>query len=139
MAKGATAPSRKKMFTRGLTGRCAVCGKVRVRPAWLSVTPDCPRCNFKLERKDGHFVGAVGINTIVTFGFVLIAVIVGTAVTAPDIPAGRLSLIIVPLAVAVSIGFYPISKLLWSAIDVMMVPIEPGEVDPRWDPSVELD
>jgi len=139
MAPGANAPSRATMFTRGLTGRCAVCAKVRLTPAWVTLSPDCPRCGFALERKEGHFVGAVGINTIVTFGFVLIAVIIGAALTAPEIPAGRLSIIIGSLAIFVAIGFYPISKTLWSAIDVMMVPLEPGEVDPRFDPSVNIE
>ena len=38
-----------------------------------------------------------------------------------------------------SIGFYPLSKTLWSALDLMMTPLEPGEVDPRFDPHVKIE
>lgn len=128
-------PSRLQMLIRGFTGRCAVCGKNRMSLKWLSLSPRCERCNFAIERKEGHFVGAVGMNTIFTFGALLIFMVVSVALTWPDIPAGRLSLIAVVFGLALCVGFFPISKTLWSAVDLMMVELEPGEVDPRFDPN----
>lgn len=136
MTPGASAPSRGKLLRRGLTGRCAVCGKSRLTLAWVKVSSHCPRCHLPLERKEGHFVGAVGMNTIVTFGVILIAVVVGAIVTSPETPVVALSIIVASLGLFVSVAFFPISKTLWSAIDVAMVPLEPGEVDPRYDPTV---
>lgn len=138
-APGVQMPSRSKMFFRGLTGRCAICGALRVSPSWIRVAPRCKRCNFPIERNEGHFVGAVGMNTIVTFGSILVTALVGTALTAPDVPVGTLSIITVAVGLTVSFVFFPISKTLWSAVDLMMVDIEPGEVDPRYDPSVNID
>ena len=138
-APGVTMPSRSKMFLRGFTGRCAICGASRLSPAWIRVVPRCKRCNFPLERNEGHFVGAVGMNTIVTFGTILITVLVGAGLTAPDVPVGKLSIITVAIGLGVSVFFFPISKTLWSAIDAMMVDIQPGEVDPRYDPSVNVE
>lgn len=107
---------------------------------WLTVSERCPRCNFAIERKEGHFVGAVGMNTIVTFGAVGITLLIALVATAGEpLPAARWSVIAMIVAVVVGTGFYPISRTLWSAIDLILVPLEPGEVDPRYDPSVTLD
>lgn len=137
-APGVSMPSRLSMLVRGFTGRCAICGKSRLSIRWIVVEPRCSRCNFPIERKEGHFVGAVGMNTIVTFGSILLTVLIGAGLTAPDVPVGRLSIITVLVGLFVSVFFFPISKTLWSAVDVMMVEIQPGEVDPRYDPSVVI-
>ena len=135
---GLEAPTKATMFVRGATGRCAVCGRTRLTPKWVTVKFRCDQCNFSIERNEGHFVGAVGMNTIVTFGSILITVIIGAALTAPDVPEVELSIITVAVGLVVSVLFFPISKTLWSAIDLMMVDLEPGEVDPRYDPSITL-
>lgn len=137
-APGVTMPSRFAMLLRGFTGRCAICGASRLNPRWIVLEPRCKRCNFPIERKEGHFVGAVGMNTIVTFGTILITVLIGVGLTAPDVPVGKLSIITVLVGLGVSVFFFPISKTLWSAFDAMMVDIQPGEVDPRYDPSVDI-
>jgi uncharacterized protein (DUF983 family) len=137
-APGVTTPSRSKMLLRGFTGRCAICGSSRLTRTWIRLEPRCKRCNFPIERNEGHFVGAVGMNTIVTFGAILITVLIGAGLTAPDIPVGKLSVITVAVGLGVSVFFFPISKTLWSAVDAMMVDLKPGEVDPRYDPSVDI-
>jgi hypothetical protein len=76
------------------------------------------------------------MNTIVSFGAVLVAVVVAFVVTYQDestvVPLG----LIVATAVIVPLVFYPVSKTLWSAIDLAMRPLEPDDdVDPRWIPS----
>ena len=130
-------PTRFTLLIRGLTGRCAVCGTFRLSARWLSISPRCARCDFPIERKEGHFVGAVGMNTIVTFGAILVCLGVGTALTAPDIPALKLSVLTAGIVVLVSVVFFPISKTLWSAIDLIMVALEPGEVNPQFAPPDE--
>jgi uncharacterized protein (DUF983 family) len=126
------------MILRGFTGRCAICGRTRLTPKWVVVKFRCDRCNFSIERNEGHFVGGVGMNTIVTFGTILITVLVGAGLTAPEIPVVKLSIITVFVGVIMSVVFFPISKTLWSAVDAMMVDLEPGEVDPRYDPNVQI-
>lgn len=75
------------------------------------------------------------MNTIFTFGALLIFMLVSVWITGPDIPVGRLSIIAIVGGLTLCVGFFPISKTLWSAIDLMMIELEPGEVDPRYDPS----
>lgn len=132
-------PSKSKIFFRGATGSCGVCGKWRMSKRWLTVADRCPQCNFTIERKEGHFIGGVGINTIFTFGIILFTLLGGLIVTAGEpLPVVELSIITGIIGVTTSMLFYPISKTLWSAIDLMIVPLEPGEVDPRFDPTVSI-
>ena len=95
----------------------------------------CPRCGLRLERIEGHWLGALGMNTIVTLGAVLVAMIGGFLLTYPDGPLAAAVVVIVATAVVVPLAFFPVSKTLWSAIDLAMRPLEPDDdVDPRWIP-----
>lgn len=79
------------------------------------------------------------MNTIVTFGAVGLTLVVALLVTAGEpLSAARWAPVGMVVALVVGFGFFPISKTLWSAIDLVLVPLEPGEVDPRYDPSVVL-
>ena len=86
------------------------------------------------ERSEGQFIGAVGINTVVTFALLLVVLVVGFIVTSPEIAAVELSIIGVAISVLVPILLYPFSKTIWTAIDLMMTPLEPGEA-PRLQPA----
>jgi uncharacterized protein (DUF983 family) len=121
------------MVVRGLLRRCAVCGEGHLYRRYFALADRCPRCGFRFERREGQLVGAVGVNTIVTFGLVLIVVVIGSVLTAPDVAVGPLITIAVAVAIVVPVLFYPISKTLWCAIDLGFDPLEPGEA-----PGLEL-
>lgn len=90
---------------------------------------DCPRCGLHFERIEGHWIGALGINIIISFGALLIALVVGLIVTFPDFPVGTLVAVNVFMAVVVPVLNQPFSRTLWTAIDIAMRPLEPHEVD----------
>lgn len=115
-------------MTRGATKACPVCGRRSgLFRRWVLMAERCPRCNFKFERDEGHFVGAVGMNTIMSFGLLLLALIVFFIATYPDIPAGPWVFGAAAVFGLVPVILYPISKTLWVAIDLVMRPLEPGE------------
>ena len=96
----------------------------------------CPRCNYPLRRIDGTEVGALGMNTIVTFAVLLLTIVGGLVLTYPDIPVAPLVGVCAAVAVLVPIWFYPRSWTLWVAIDLAMRPIEAGDkVHPDWVPD----
>ncbi|HET6954101.1 MAG TPA: DUF983 domain-containing protein [Acidimicrobiales bacterium] len=124
-----------RLIRRGLTRRCPLCGGGHLFRRWFSIVDRCPRCRFPLERIEGHWIGALGMNTIVSFGAVLVAVVVTFALTYPDESTVPAVVAIVATAIVVPLAFYPVSKTLWSAIDLAMRPLEPDDdVDPRWIP-----
>lgn len=127
-----TTPSKGRMFRRGCSKRCAVCGQGRLFRRWFTMLERCPRCDLRFERIEGHWTGDLGINTIVSFGALFLTLIVGFAVTYPDIPGIPLFSIAVGVAVIVPLLFYPFSKTVWLAFDLMFRPLEPGEVKPEY-------
>jgi hypothetical protein len=89
----------------------------------------CPRCGLRFERIEGHWVGAIGVNTIVSLGALLISLVAGLLVTFPQFPLLTLMAINVGVAIVVPLAFHPISRTLWTGIDIAMRPLEPFEVD----------
>jgi uncharacterized protein (DUF983 family) len=125
-----------RLLARGLTRRCPLCGGRGLFRGWFTVRERCPRCSFRIERRiEGHWLGSLGMNTTVSFGALLVTLVVGFVVTYPDIPAAPLMGVAVGVAVVVPLVFFPFSKTLWSAIDLAMRPLEPDDdVDPDWLP-----
>lgn len=89
----------------------------------------CHRCGLRFERIEGHWLGAIGINTIATFGILLISLVVGLVVTFPDFPVVPLMIANVLLALVTPVVLFPFSRTLWTAIDVALRPLEAHEVD----------
>jgi uncharacterized protein (DUF983 family) len=125
------------MMGRALLLRCPVCGSGGLFRRWTHMVERCPRCGFLFERTEGQFIGAVGMNTIVTFGALLITLVVGFVVTSPDIAVVPLLAAGLAVAALLPVVFYPFSKTTWTAIDLAMSPLEPGEA-PRLAGSTEL-
>jgi uncharacterized protein (DUF983 family) len=124
-----------RLLGRGLSLRCPVCGGGGLFRRWFTMVERCPRCDFRLERIEGHWLGALGMNTIVSFAAVLVALVAAFALTYPDGSVALALGVVVATAVIVPLVFYPVSKTLWSAIDLAMRPLEPDDdVDPRWIP-----
>jgi len=124
-----------RLLIRGLLRRCPLCGIGGVFDTWFEVKDRCPRCHFPIRREEGHWIGAIGINTIATFGLLLVTFAVGFVLTweerraAPIFVSGFLVAVITPLA------FFGSSQTLWSSVDLAMRPLEPrDDVDPRWLP-----
>ncbi len=129
MSRAYEPPKFRRMLGRSLTIGCPACGQRRLFRRWVIMTEDCPRCGLHFERIEGHWIGAIGINTIVSFGVLLITMIVGLIASAPDIQVVPLTLLCVSVAALFPILFYPFSKTVWTAIDIGMRPLEPHEVD----------
>lgn len=125
-----------RLLLRGLARRCPVCGGGHLFRRWFTIVENCPRCGFRLERIEGHWIGALGMNTVVSFGAVLLGIVAVFALTYADDSAAPGVAAVVAIAVIVPLAFYPVSKTLWCAIDLAMRPLEPDdEVDPRWLPA----
>lgn len=120
---------------RGLLRRCPLCGSGKIFQGWFRQPDRCPRCNYPTTRVDDQWIGSLGINTMVSFTLLVAVIAVGFAVTYPDPPVTTLLVVAVGVAALFPVFFFPISKSLWSAIDMAMRPPEPSDdVDPRYLP-----
>ncbi|MEX1218539.1 MAG: DUF983 domain-containing protein [Acidimicrobiales bacterium] len=115
--------------------RCAVCGQGHLFRRWFSMLERCPRCDLKFERIEGHWTGDLGINTIVSFGALLIVLLIGFLGFWPTPPITAIIIAAVCAAGLLPLAFFPFSKTIWLAIDVMMRPIESNEVRPGFGPE----
>ncbi len=87
----------------------------------------CPRCGFKFERAPGHYVGAIGVSTVITFGLILITMLVGVAVTYPDVPFFPVAGACLAVAVFVPILIHPTARMMWIALDLVLDPLHDDE------------
>lgn len=123
---------------RALALRCPVCGGGGLFRRWFTMADHCPTCGFRFHRVEGHWIGSLGMNTIVSFGALLVSVVVGFLITYPDPPVLPLMAVAVGVAALTPVAFFPWSRTLWSAIDLLMRPLEPDdEVDARWWPAAK--
>lgn len=129
MSPAGAGPGTGRLLGRGLRRRCPACGAGKQFDLWLKMHERCHRCGLRFERIEGHWIGAIGINTIVSFAVLLVSMVAGMIMTFPDFPVARLVALNAALAVVVPIWFFPISRTLWTAIDIAMRPLEAHEVD----------
>ena len=123
------------MLARGLARRCPLCGSGHMFRTFFLVKERCPRCNFPIHREEGHWIGAIGMNTVVSFGALLITLLVVFALTWDDRSGAAVFIPAFAVALVVPVVFFGPSQTLWSAIDLWMRPLEPGDdVDPRYLP-----
>jgi hypothetical protein len=102
---------------------------------WFEVKDRCPRCHYPIRREEGHWIGAIGINTIVTFGALLLTLVVGFLLTWEERRAAPIFVSSFLVAGLTPLLFFGSSQTLWSAVDLAMRPLEPrDDVDPRWIP-----
>ena len=111
------------LLWRGLTKACPLCGKRKLFRRWVHIVKNCPRCGLKFERIEGHWIGAVGINTIISFTLLFFALACFFLLTYPNVPIGSWVFFASGLFGLFPLIFYPNSKTLWTAIDILMRPI----------------
>ena len=126
-AEGRLTPPPGLMLGRGFLRRCPVCGKGTLFHRWFTMVERCPRCGLRFERIEGHWTGALGVNTIVSFGVLAVIVVVGLILSAPDFEVLPLFVVAGLEAVLMPLFFFPFSKTVWTAIDLWMRPLAPDE------------
>ena len=78
---------------------------------------------------EGHWLGAVAANTVVSTAAVLGTVVVAMLVWGADVSRGLLFALAVPVGVVTPVLFDPVSRTLWTAIDTLVRPPDPGDFD----------
>ncbi len=114
-------------FGRALRRRCPYCGAAGVFDGWFTLKKRCPGCNTLYEHEEGYFLGSyvvnLGFTELLTVGIV-VWLIAGT-----DLSVLQMQIYGVALALLMPILFYPLSLLLWVALDISIHP--PGDFAQR--------
>ena len=88
----------------------------------------CPGCGLEFEREPGYWVGAIIINTTVTFATFVGMFLLLVGVTWPDVPWGTVMGVTVAANGIIPVVFYPLSKTVWMALELSWHPLETEEI-----------
>jgi uncharacterized protein (DUF983 family) len=112
-------PSFGRMLRRAVTLRCPRCGSRRtfIRK-WFGKYDRCQTCGIRWRREEGFELGAVTINTVLTFIALTVGMTIGFVMTSPDIPVWPLVLSLVGVAILMPIVIYPFTFTIWLALDL---------------------
>ncbi len=92
----------------------------------------CPTCTLLFERVEGHWIGSLGTNTVGVFGLMFVVMFGSYMLAYPEAPGAWLLVTLVAIALLGPVLLFPPSRMLWTAIDMLMRPLKPGEIDPRF-------
>jgi Mn2+/Fe2+ NRAMP family transporter len=118
------------MLGRALLKRCPLCGAKKLFTGWFRMKERCPGCGYRFEREEGFFLGAYVINLAIAQGMVILLAVVPLIVRlasdpdasiAPFIAGGIIGAVVAPMI------FYPWSKTIWTAFDLMLRPVHVTE------------
>jgi len=129
--KGGREGGAARQIGRALSLRCPRCGARGLVRRWLAVADRCPGCGLRLDRGEGdHFLGAMALNLVAAELLAIGALAGAMALAWPDPPWGLLTWGGAALAAGAPVALYPVSKLVWLAVDRLLRE-EDQEGDPR--------
>jgi uncharacterized protein (DUF983 family) len=127
----ATVPQVVRLLARAVRLRCPNCGRGRLFRSWFRIRERCPVCGLKLERgEEGYQVGSYMFNIVaaeLAFAAVFLAIVAATWPTPPWKLleyGGIVMMVIAPLV------FFPFSKTLFLAFDLVFRPATRDELLP---------
>ena len=115
--------SRVRPFLRALRLRCPYCGGGPIFVSWWQLVPNCPVCGLGLERgEQGYWLGAYFFNLMAVETLFGVWMLVFLLLTMPSPPWELFQLLTVVLMALAPFAFFPFSKTLFLAFDLLVRP-----------------
>ena len=123
-------------FARAVRMRCPHCGGGPIFTSWSRLLPTCPSCGLGLERGErGYWLGAYFFNLLAMETVFSVWVAGFLLWTWPDPPWGIFQVSTIALMAVCPFAFFPFSKTLFLAFDLLVRPPDPSEFDAPHEPS----
>ncbi|CAN5530988.1 hypothetical protein BH09GEM1_BH09GEM1_00680 [soil metagenome] len=116
------------LASRAMRLSCPNCGKGRVLKGFNEVHEQCTVCCFRYARSDDdYFSGAMFFGLMI--GETMAVLVIGAFIwiTYPNVPWNFMQFAIPVILLLVMIALFPISRVVWLAVDVLMRPVEASE------------
>ena len=119
-----------RLIARALLLRCPGCGQGRLFRFWLIMSERCAVCGLRFDRgEEGYFLGAVTFNLIAAELSFVVGLVTVMVLTWPNPPWDAIFWGGIALMILLPIVFFPFSKTLWLAFDLIFRPSLPGDRD----------
>ncbi len=113
-----------RMLARALLLRCPACGGRKIFRSWLRMRAFCPGCGLRLDRGErGYNLGSYTINLLTAETLFLLWFLVIVLVGWPSPPWSLMQYGGGILMVVAPVFFYPFSKTLFLAVDLVFRPV----------------
>ena len=120
------------MLFRGLTLACPACGgRGLFKMAAFGIRERCPSCGLRFERIEGHWLGAVALNTVASAAAVLLSVVITMLIAGSDAELAALLRVALPVGILSPVLFDPFSRTLWTAVDVLFRPLTSSDFEEK--------
>ena len=132
-APATPAPTALRRLARGLRRRCPECGRAPMFVGWFTLAPRCASCGLSFERdeREDYWLGAYLLNFMVTEVLFAVLVLVVVVSTWPEPAWSLLTWLGAAQMIVTPIVFYPFSKALWLAGDLVFRPAGPSDFEIR--------
>jgi uncharacterized protein (DUF983 family) len=128
-----------RLFGRALLLRCPHCAGGPVLRNWMNLRVKCGSCGLRLQRGEHDtMMGSVFI-LFTLIGLFSYAVLTVAMLVTRTTPWSLLEYGLPALVLAELFLFFPFSKLLWLAFDLMLRPVTPEEMEWHRSSDVEFE
>lgn len=118
------------LLGRAVRLRCPACGARGIVRHWLQLHATCPACGQPVDRPEpGYSLGAMLLNLVAAELLLASLVLLLIVTTWPAVPWRALLYGGVVLVVLAPVALYPVTRLVWLAIDLALQP-DFGEPEP---------
>jgi uncharacterized protein (DUF983 family) len=125
-----------RILGRTLRLRCPNCGRGWILAGFNAVRERCAGCGFRFCRSDDdYFSGAMFFGMLIGETLAVLAILAMVLITSPNVPWRALQYGIPLVLFGVMILIFPLSRVVWLAVDVLVRPIQPAELLERAVPS----
>jgi uncharacterized protein (DUF983 family) len=112
---------------RAIRRKCPYCGGGGIFEKFSTLRKRCPHCHTLFAYEDGYFLGAYAVNVIAMIFLGIGLVFALIALT--DLSVLQMQILGAAIVIVLPILLYPLSLLIWIAIDVALHP--PGDFSER--------
>jgi uncharacterized protein (DUF983 family) len=121
-----------RYFWRSMVLHCPNCGGHNVLQSWFKLRYRCDRCGIRLDRgeSEDYFLGGMFFNIVLAECMFAIVLLIAVIVMWPNVPWIGVQYSLVVAMVVAPIVLYPVSRLMWLALDLLLRPPDAEEM--KW-------
>lgn len=118
-------------FWRASLLRCPNCGGRKVLKSWFKLQHRCARCGLRLERGEGddYFLGGMFFNIVLAEVLFALVLLLAVIFMWPNVPWAGVEYSLIIAMIAAPIVLYPVSRLMWLALDLLLRPPDAAEME----------